>query len=211
MTKLTGVPIQVIPALVKTGTTEMFAYTGTIPVLMAVNDGILPVPLAPKPIDVLLLVQKKTVPVTGPEKLITGVEAPLHTVRFGTVFTVGTGLTVIVNVLGVPVQVTPALVKVGVTVMVATAAVEPVLVAINDGIFPVPLAASPIDVLLFVQLNTVPGTVPVKLTAAVGEPLHRTWFGTAFTLGIGFIISVTTFEKEVPQAFDILTRKVLPL
>ena len=36
----------------------------------------------------------------------------------------------------------------------------------------VPEAANPIEGVLFVQLYTVPFTAPVKLTAAVGEPLH---------------------------------------
>jgi hypothetical protein len=37
---------------------------------------------------------------------------------------------------------------------------------------PVPLAASPIDVLLLVQLNVVPATAPLKVTAVVELPLH---------------------------------------
>ena len=58
----------------------------------------------------------------------------------------------------------------------------------NDAILPVPLAARPIEVLLFVQLYTVPGTKPVKLTAAVGKPLHTTWLATGFTVGVGFTV-----------------------
>lgn len=42
----------------------------------------------------------------------------------------------------------------------------------NDAISPLPLAARPMDGVLFVQLNTVPGTVPVKLIAVVAAPLH---------------------------------------
>ena len=77
-----------------------------------------------------------------------------------------------VKVLVIPVHDTPPLVYVGYTVMVATCGVVPVLIPIKLAIFPVPLAAKPIDVLLLVQLNTVPGTVPVKFTGAVGDPLH---------------------------------------
>ena len=45
----------------------------------------------------------------------------------------------IVNVIGLPVQLTPALVKVGVTVIVDTSVVVPELVAVNAGIkFPFP-------------------------------------------------------------------------
>ena len=57
-----------------------------------------------------------------------------------------------VNVAGVPLQVAPALVYVGVTVMVAVNGALVTLVATNAGILPVPLAAMPIEVLLFVQL-----------------------------------------------------------
>jgi len=60
----------------------------------------------------------------------------------------------------------------GVTVIVAVTGTFVGLVAMNDGILPVPLAPSPIDVLLFVQLNIVPATGPVKITGAVGSPLH---------------------------------------
>jgi hypothetical protein len=53
-----------------------------------------------------------------------------------------------VNTCGVPPQ-PPAT---GVTVIVDIMIVAPVLVAVNAGILPVPLAATPIDGALFVQL-----------------------------------------------------------
>jgi hypothetical protein len=68
-----------------------------------------------------------------------------------------------VKVRGVPVQVTPALVKLGVTVIVAIIGVVPVFVGVKLKL-PVPLAANPIAVLLFVQLYTVPVALPLKLT-----------------------------------------------
>ena len=77
-----------------------------------------------------------------------------------------------VNVFGVPGQ--PA--AVGVTVIVAVTAVLPVLMAVNAAIFPFPLAASPIDVLLFVQLKEVLFTEPENDMAFVVAPLHRVWF-----------------------------------
>ena len=61
------------------------------------------------------------------------------------------GLTVIVNVMGVPVQVVPPLVYEGVTVIVAITGAPVIFVAVNAAISPVPLAASPIDVAVFVQ------------------------------------------------------------
>jgi len=60
-------------------------------------------------------------------------------------------------------------VKVGVTVIVAVTAELLVFVAVNDGMFPVPLAAKPIEVVLLIQLKTVPGTAPLKDTAVVDE------------------------------------------
>jgi len=74
-----------------------------------------------------------------------------------------------VNVIGVPVH--PL--AIGVTVMVETTGVFPVFEAMNDGIFPTPLSARPMDELLFVQLYVVFGTVePEKLMAVVEAPAH---------------------------------------
>ena len=55
-------------------------------------------------------------------------------------------------VVGVPVQVAPPLVYSGVTVIVATTGAVPVLIAVKEAILPVPVAASPIDGVLLVQL-----------------------------------------------------------
>ena len=49
-------------------------------------------------------------PATAPVKFIAAVLLALQTVTLATVFTVGVGLTVMVNVIGVPVQVIPPLV-----------------------------------------------------------------------------------------------------
>jgi hypothetical protein len=92
------------------GVTVIVAVTGAVPVLVAVNAAILPVPLAARPMLVLLFVQLNVVPATAPVKVMAVVVAPLHNVWLATAFTVGVGLTVIVNVIGVPVQVTPPLV-----------------------------------------------------------------------------------------------------
>ena len=58
----------------------------------------------------------------------------------------------IVYELGIPIH--PA--KVGVTVIVAVMAVAPVFVAVNEEMLPVPFAAIPIAVLVFVQANVAP-------------------------------------------------------
>ena len=88
------------------------------------------------------------------------------------VFTAGIGFTVIVKLTGVPLH-PPA---VGVTVIVEIIFVLPLLVALNGLISPLPLAANPVEELLFVQLNVVPVTfnADVKMTALVVVPLHIT-------------------------------------
>lgn len=78
------------------------------------------------------------------------------------------GFTVIVNERGVPVH--PL--AVGVTVMVATTCTVPVLVAVNDAIFPAPEAARPMDGALLVQANVVPATGLPKVIAVVAAPLQ---------------------------------------
>ena len=147
-----GVPEQVAPPLVYVGVTVIVPVIGVVPPFTAVNAAILPVPPAPRPMAVLLLIQLYEEPATAPVNVIAVVIAPAHTVWLLTAFTVGIGLTVIVKFLGIPGHVTPAFVNTGVTVMVATTTVVPPLMAVKDAIFPVPLAGKPIDVLLFVQL-----------------------------------------------------------
>lgn len=88
------------------------ATTGAVVVLIALNDNISPVPAAGKPIDGVLLIQLYTItpPLTGVVKLILAVGLLLHTTWLATGFTTGGGLTVIVNVIGVPTQLTAPLV-----------------------------------------------------------------------------------------------------
>ena len=50
-----------------------------------------------------------------------------------------------------PLQLTPLLAKVGVTVMVAVTGIVPVLTAVKLAILPSPLAAKPMLISLFVQ------------------------------------------------------------
>ena len=60
-----GVPVHPNPPLVKRGVTETVAITGTGVVLMALNEKIVPFPLAASPMEVEVFVQLKVVPVTG--------------------------------------------------------------------------------------------------------------------------------------------------
>jgi hypothetical protein len=57
MVKFCGVPAQVAPALVYDGVTVMVPVMAVVPALVAVKLGMLPDPLAPKPIAVLLFDQ----------------------------------------------------------------------------------------------------------------------------------------------------------
>ena len=58
------------------GVTVIVEEIGELVALVAVNEGIFPVPLAARPIAVLLFVQVNVVPLTGPNKLVIGATAP---------------------------------------------------------------------------------------------------------------------------------------
>ena len=162
------------------------------------NDCILPVPLAANPIDGALLVHWNTIapagPVVGLVKLITAVGDPLHNTWPATGFTTGAGLTVMVKLMGEPTQ--PF--AVGVTVMVAPSGPLVALVVTNGSISPVPLAASPMAVLLLVQLYTVPATVPPAVPlndiTTVVAPVQYALLPTGATVGIGLTVMVKLFD-----------------
>ena len=65
---------------------------------------------------------------------------------------VGVGYTMMLKLIGNPVQVTPAFAFVGVTVMIAVTGLLVGLIPMNGGMVPVPEAGSPMEVLLLVQL-----------------------------------------------------------
>ena len=77
-----------------------------------------------------------------------------------------------VKAIGVPEQVTPLLVKVGVTEILLVIPAAVVLVAVKEAILPVPLAAKLMPVLSFVHANTVPIVAPVNVIADVAAPLQ---------------------------------------
>ena len=68
-----------------------------------------------------------------------------------TAVTVALGFTVMMNVDGAPAQLTPPLVIVGVTVMVAVTGAVVLFAVVKIGRLPEPLAAKPMEVVLFVQ------------------------------------------------------------
>ena len=140
-----GIPAQVFAV----GVTINVAVRGVEPEFVAKNEGILPVPLAAKPMLDVLFVQEYVVPMTAePLNATTVVLSSLQIVGQEGAVTEGVGLTVIVNVCAEPVQPSAE----GVTVIVETITVEPLLITEKATILPVPLAAKPMLVLSFVQL-----------------------------------------------------------
>jgi hypothetical protein len=92
------------------------------------------------------------VPATGPVKLSKVVLDPLQIVCVpGVKTTLGVGLTVIVKLVGVPLH-TTTFVYTGVTVIVELTGALPVFKPVKLLMFPTPLPANPIDVLLFVHV-----------------------------------------------------------
>ena len=66
--------------LLAVGTTLIVAVTGTLVRFIGANAGMLPVPLAARPIDVVLFVQANVVPLTALEKFTLAVVVALQTV-----------------------------------------------------------------------------------------------------------------------------------
>jgi len=172
-----GAPTQ----LLAVGVTEIVDVMVVVPVFVAVNEAMSPVPLEARPMAVLELVHENDPPAGVLTKLVAGTEALLQTVMFAGTATVGVGLTVIVYEEGVPTQ----LLAVGVTVIVAVIVVVPVFVAVNEAMSPVPLEASPIEVLEFVQENVPPAGVLTKFVAAMVALLQTVISVGTATVGVG--------------------------
>ena len=153
------------------GVTVMVAVTGTLVVLIAVNAGMFPLPLAARPMEGLSFVQLNAVPATLPVKLVAAVLAALQITWFAGCTTLGVGFTVIVKLCAGPLH---PLAK-GSTTMPATTTAFVLLIAVKEGISPVPFAAKPIAGLLFIQLKLLAATGPEKLMVAVLAPLHKAW------------------------------------
>ena len=177
-----GVPTQ----LFTVGVTEIVAFIGEEPEFVAVNDGTLPEPLDTSPMFVFEFVQEKVPPTGTLEKMVVVTRVLLHAEKFEGTETVGVGFTVIVYADGVPGQ----LFTVGVTLIIAIISDVPVFAAVNDGVLPVPLEASPILVLVFVQENVPPDGVLVKLVAATVALLQTEIFDGTVTVGVGLTVIV---------------------
>ena len=99
----------------------------------------------------------------------------------------------IVNVLGVPIQ--PF--AFGVTVIVAIMGVKPLFVVIKEAMFPLPVAAKPMDGVSFVQSKVVPVTLPENVIAPLATPLHLIRLVIGLTIGVGFMVMVNVFGEPV--------------
>jgi len=139
-----GIPVHPF----KVGVTVIVAETGEAVLLTAVKLGTLLLPAAASPIEVLELVQVYDAPKGRLLKLDDDIVAPEHTLKLAGVIAKGIGLTVIIKEDEGPAQ--PF--SMGVTVMVDEMFVVPGFKAVKAGISPLPLAASPIAVLEFVQV-----------------------------------------------------------
>lgn len=166
------------------------------PELVAVKEGVFAVPFAPRPIAVFEFVHANVAPDGVLAKLIAATAVPPHAVTFVTAFTVGPGLTVMVYEEGVPEQ--PPIV--GVTVITALTGEAPVFIALNEGTFPVPLAARPMVVFEFVQAYVAPTGVLVNADAGTLFPLHTVVLVGTVTIGFAFTITDCEVLSTQPEA-----------
>jgi hypothetical protein len=147
----------------------------------------------PVTVAVLSLVQLKTVPETLPVSTMVLMVLPEQMVCDASVATAfGNGFTSTVAVIGVPVQVAPALVYTGVIVKVTVCGTFVVLVSVPL-ILPLPDVAMPITFteLSLAQLKTVPLTLPLNAIVVTALPEHTVCdVGAATAFGIGFTITV---------------------
>jgi len=118
-----------------------------------VKVGTSPVPFAARPIEEFEFVQLNVVPGVVLVKAEAVIVSPSQTMISAGTTRTGVGFTVIVYETGTPEQ--PL--AVGVTVTVAVTGSAVLFVPENEGVFPVPLAARPIDGSEFVQVKVVPG------------------------------------------------------
>lgn len=154
--------------------------------LVAAKDGISPIPLAPMPINEFELVQLNEPPIGRLTKLVVGIITLWQTSIFEGTVTIGVGLTVIVYVEGVPIQ----LFTVGITIIVAVILDVLVFVAVKVGIFPVPIAAKPTAVLEFDHVNVPPAGKLIKLDAGTVPLLQTTMLAGTVTNGVGLTVIV---------------------
>ena len=171
--QLAAVPVTV-QVVVVVGETE----AGFVVKLLGIHKYVVP--------TIVLVTSNET---AAPEQIVAGVALETKT---------GFGLTVMVQLDGVPMQ--PLMV--GVTVMVAVMGALVALVAVNEGIFPVPFAPKPIAGFEFVHVKVPPVGVLTKFVAATLSLLHTTTLVGTKTVGGGFTVTeaVVVTAAQVPEA-----------
>ncbi len=83
--------------------------------------------------------------------------------------------------------------------MVAIMAEVVLFVAVKAGTLPLPLAAIPIFISEFVQVNVVPGRLLLKAEAGTFPPAHTVKLAGTVASGRGFTVTVAGFDVTEPQ------------
>ena len=185
--------------LPKRGVTLIVAVTGVLPIFCAVNVTLLPFPLAARPTAVLLLDQVYCAPVLPVNATETW--SPTHFVTCAIGLTTGVGLTVTVKILNGLLQ--P--ISVALTLMVAVVgAVGLPTVPVR---LPVPLAGSPMAVLLLLQLYVKLLEDPVNATE-MGLPPQSVTGATGLTDGRGLMARSKLLDSPVQPLLTGVTMMV---
>ncbi len=93
--------------------------------------------------------------------MVDGTVVPVQMIELAGTITVGNGFMVIVKLYSAPLQ----LFSEGITLIVAMIGIFELLIAVNEGILPFPLAARPISGFELLQLIVAPGGVLLKILA----------------------------------------------
>jgi hypothetical protein len=93
--------------------------------------------------------------------------------------------------------------NVGVTVMVPLIAPEVLLLAVNAGGLPEPVAASPIAVLEFVHVKVAPAGVLVNVPAGTAAPLQTVKLAGTLAVGKGLTVTVDTADPLQPEVVPV--------
>jgi hypothetical protein len=167
----------------------------------AVKFVICVLPVAPKPVAIFVFVHAKVAPV-GVEIQSSGLtKSPGQTVIFAGVETLGFGFTVIVKLVGLPIQ----LFKVGITAILVTKSVVPEFVAVNEILLVFPFAAAnPTAAFEFVHIKVelVGVLANVVFTASPGQYASD---AIELTVGFGRTVTVKFVTRVQPFVFVAVT------
>ena len=119
------------------------------------------------------------------------------------------GLTVIVKLVGIPMQLIPKLELMGVTVIVEVIGLVPLLIAVKL-MSPVPEAFKPIKGFELLQVKDDAST-PLNVIGPTAAPLQKVLFEMGFIIGVGntLITAVSTAGKHGPFGSFVVKVKVI--